>query len=133
MLFFDSLCSIGNFLRIRNKPEKPLEKILDFSENEKFRLQSELQRIETERRLLEDERRKLMAEVARKSEENLKFKNALLEEQSKQMVEMSKERQSIAKGWSELESAKSSIFDLVKPEAFVKHEENIRQAACKLL
>ena len=106
-----------------------MNQVFIFSENEKFRLQSEIQRIETERRLLEDERRKLMAEVARKSEENLKFKNKLLEEQQKQMVEMAKERQAIAKGWSELESAKASIFDMVKPEVFLKHEENVRQAA----
>lgn len=99
------------------------------SENENFRLQAEIQRIETERRLLEDERRKLMAEVARKTEENLKFKNALLEGQSRQVVEMGKQRQEIAAGWSELERAKSSLFELVKPEAFMKHEENIRQAA----
>merc|ERR1711892_150583 len=119
----ERMVSLVNQMDVANREQRQL------SENENFRLQAEIQRIETERRLLEDERRKLMAEVARKTEENLKFKNALLEGQSRQVVEMGKQRQEIAAGWSELERAKSSLFELVKPEAFMKHEENIRQAA----
>ena len=104
-------------------------KLCSTSENEKFRLQAEVARIETERRLLEEERRKLQAEIARKSAENLKFKNSLLEEQQRQTGEMAKQRQSIAAAWAELEAAKGSFFDLVKPEALLKHEENVKQAA----
>lgn len=101
----------------------------DLSENEKFRYQSEIQRIETERRLLEDERRKLQNEIMRKNEENVQYKNRLLEQHQKQLIEMAEERQKIAREWAELKTTKESILDLLKPEALSKHEENVRQAA----
>lgn len=101
----------------------------ELSDNEKFRYQSEIQRIETERRLLEEERRKLQNEIIRKSEENIRYKNRLLEDHQKQLLEMAGERHNIAKEWAELKTAKDSVIDLLKPEALIKHEENIRQAA----
>ena len=63
------------------------------SENEKFRYQNEIQRIETERRMLEDERRKMQSELTRKTEENMQFRNRLLEDHQKQQIEIAKERQ----------------------------------------
>jgi len=81
--------------------------------------------------LLEEERRKLQNEIIRKSEENVRYKNRLLEEHQKQLSEMAGERHKIAKEWAELKTAKDSVLDLLKPEALIKHEENIRQAAGK--
>lgn len=81
--------------------------------------------------MLEEERRKLQNEIIRKSEENVRYKNRLLEEHQKQLTEMAGERQNIAKEWAELKTAKDSVLDLLKPEALIKHEENIRQAAGK--
>ena len=82
--------------------------------------------------MLEEERRKLQNEIIRKSEENVRYKNRLLEEHQKQLSEMAIERQNIAKEWAELKTAKDSVLDLLKPEALIKHEENIRQAAGNL-
>ena len=48
--------------------------------------------------------------------------------ESKSMVEVTRQ---IAKEWAELKTAKDSVLDLLKPEALIKHEENIRQAAGK--
>ena len=42
---------------------------------------------------------------------------------------MANQRHQIAKEWAELKSAKDSIFDMMKPEAFAQHEDNLRQAA----
>ena len=83
--------------------------------------------------MLEEERRKLQNEIIRKSEENVRYKNRLLEEHQKQLTEMAGERQKIAKEWAELKTANDSVLDLLKPEALIKHEENIRQAAGKEL
>ena len=92
-----------------------------------FRLDSELQRIETERRLLEEEKLKLQSELQLKSQENLHYKNTLLEEQRKQMAQIAEEKHKIATEWAKIQEAKHAIFDVVTPDAFVKYEENVRQ------
>ena len=40
-------------------------------------------------------------------------------------------KQKIAEEWAEVQNAKQSLFDIVKPDAFAKYEDNIRAAARK--
>ena len=38
-------------------------------------------------------------------------------------------KQKVHEEWAELQNAKNSIFNSLKPDAFMKYEENLRQAA----
>ena len=38
-------------------------------------------------------------------------------------------KQKLHEDWAELQNAKASIFNSLKPDAFMKYEENLRQAA----
>ena len=40
-------------------------------------------------------------------------------------------KQKLHEDWAELQNAKASIFNSLKPDAFMKYEENLRQAAGK--
>ena len=40
-------------------------------------------------------------------------------------------KQKLHEDWAELQNAKSSIFNSLKPDAFIKYEDNLRQAAGK--
>ena len=62
----------------------------EFSQNEKLRIENELQRIDTERKMLESEKYKLQNEISMKNQENLKYKNTLLEEQKNQIIQIAK-------------------------------------------
>ena len=127
---FDELyCIVYIFytpIRIRALPVTLSQEL---SQTERFRLDSEIQRIDTERRLLEEEKRKLETEIQVKGQENLRYKNSLLEEQKRQMEQMAQTKQKIASEWAEIQKAKQSLFDIVKPDAFAKYEENVRQSA----
>ena len=104
----------------------------ELSQNERFRLEAEVQRIETERRIVQEEKSKIETELSLQKADNVRFKNELLEEQKKQIIKMAEAKQKIAAEWAELEKAKNSIFESLKPDAFLKYEQNIREAACKL-
>ena len=77
--------------------------------------------------MLEEEKLKLQSELQLKSQENLHYKNTLLEEQRKQMAQVAEEKHKIATEWAKIQEAKHAIFDVVTPDAFVKYEENVRQ------
>ena len=40
-------------------------------------------------------------------------------------------KQKLHEDWAELQNAKASIFNSLKPDAFIKYENNLRQAAGK--
>ena len=119
------------YVNLYKLQEFNLTSILEHGQNDRFRLENEVQRIETERRFLAEEKQKLESEMELKNRQNLQYKNTLLEEQKKQLEKFSIAKQKIAEEWAEVQNAKQSLFDIVKPDAFAKYEDNIRAAARK--
>lgn len=101
----------------------------EMSSNERLRLEAEIQRIETERRLLEENKIQLEQEIQHKNHENVKYRNTLLDDHQKQIIKVADMKQKLHEDWAELQNAKASIFNSLKPDAFMKYEENLRQAA----
>merc|ERR1719468_736537 len=101
----------------------------EMSSNERLRLEAEIQRIETERRLLEENKIQLEQEIQHKNHENVKYRNTLLDDHQKQIIKVADMKQKLHEDWAELQNAKASIFNSLKPDAFIKYENNLRQAA----
>lgn len=73
----------------------------------------------------------LEQEIQHKNHENVKYRNTLLDDHQKQIIKVADMKQKLHEDWAELQNAKASIFNSLKPDAFMKYEENLRQAAGK--